>query len=101
MKRKGIGTLGQIGHKLSDNEKCCSHHMESDQMSAVYQRNNQVITRPCSETEISVPHSPIQISLTNSLGNGGTKTELGNENHSLHQGNKGADLSQTAIPNQK
>ena len=45
MKRKGIGTLGQIGHKLSDNEKRCSHHVESDQMSAVYRRNNQVITR--------------------------------------------------------
>ena len=50
MKRKGIGTLSQVRHELSDNEnaifprsvslvECHGHHVESHPMSTVYQRN--------------------------------------------------------------
>ena len=42
--RKNIGTLGQVGHELSDNTKMLQPlrrvgHPESDRTSAVYQRN--------------------------------------------------------------
>ena len=42
--RKNIGTLGRVGRKLSDNTKMLRPlrrvgHLESDRMSAVYQRN--------------------------------------------------------------
>ena len=48
--RKNIGTLSQIGCKLSDNEKTPwplrrVGRLESDRMSAVYQRNIWVITK--------------------------------------------------------
>ena len=48
-KRENIGTLGWVGHKVSNNEQTLqpSHrvrHLESNQMSAVYWRNIWVVT---------------------------------------------------------